>query len=152
MTTATAAPARLEVWIPGRIETPNSVWRLHPMKRHKAIKLQKAKALMAIHRALVDQRVPPFTGPARVTFTLHRTRLLDLRDNDAFAVKGYRDALCPPRRKKGARRVLVPLADRFVVLPKGDGPTSGYTFAPVRQVQVRTPAEEGVRVVVEALA
>lgn len=129
----------LTLWLPGRVPSPNQLWRLHPMRRAERVKAMRRRAFLASWSELNRRRMGTFTGPTRVHFEVRRVRLLD-GDNLWSSVKAIRDGLCEWRTK---RSVL------YGILPLGDGPTSPYTF---EVIQIRVAKEdEGVWIEVESL-
>lgn len=150
---------RFELWVPGRVETPNQLWHAHWRERHRSVKATRSKVELLMTRAMHANRVAPFAGAATVTFEMRRVRLLDTQDNANYAVKAIKDGLTipPPKAKRRvvgkngkAKDVVVAIGPQpLCALPNGDGPTCGYEFKPVVQLKVKTAADEGVLVVIE---
>lgn len=75
----------------------------------------------------------PITGPARITFTVYRRRLLDPLSNLPASLKHYQDGICA------------------ALLPLGDGPNTPYEWPAPTQLAVGKLTTECVRVTVERL-
>ena len=86
------APPRLEVWVPGVVESPNALWRRHPMARHTRVKAVVAQVgqLVKVHALMKGVTVTP---PVAVDFCLVRRRLFDEGDNLNTSLKAHRDGL-----------------------------------------------------------
>lgn len=134
----------LEVWLPGRVPSPNQLPR-HHMVKHRVTQAMTRRAFLAGWSALNAARMGTFVKPARVRFEMRRVRLLDEGDNRESACKYFRDGLTRLRKRHGRSYVEIP-----GILPLGDGPTSPYKFD-VIQIRVSTPKEEGVLVIIEEM-
>ena len=130
-----APPLLLELWIPGRVISPNQMLSAVPVRkrsrgpsRWSMAQDMKDKAKIIAMRESRAQRVT-LRPPVKMAFTMCRMRLLDLEDNERAALKYFRDGLVEQ-----------------LLSGSDDGPESGNIFVYTPQEKVLTAAEEGVRV------
>jgi hypothetical protein len=119
----------IEFFVPGAPPGPN---QREPTTRGRMVstKTQREKAYVAALAVRNKRRIPPITGPARITMEIHRCRLLDPSVNAVASLKAYQDGICK------------------ALLPLGDGPRTPYTWLPPTQKQVPR-GRDGVWVVIE---
>lgn len=110
--------------------SPNRFRAFSTRQRMSITKAERDKAWLLAREAAIVQRVEPFTGPAVISMMVFRRRLLDPMTNLPASLKATVDGICR------------------AVLPRGDGPKSGYTWAAPQQVQVALKTLEGVRVTI----
>ena len=123
---------RLHFTIPQAPRSPNRRGRT----TRERMRLQKAERERAYLMALYARNTmgwAPITGPARITFTVYRHRLLDPLSNLPASLKHYQDGVCA------------------ALLPLGDGPGTPYEWPAPTQLQLGRLNAECVRVTVERL-
>lgn len=131
--TTDARPPLLSVWIAGKPPVAWAIWRQHYHARARENRILHAKVRVAI--IVQHGKVVPIAPPATVTFEVCGVQEPD-QDRLPPDCKPLLDALQCPHRHKPAYRIkkrlaLVHAADGTcpdAVLPRGDGPDSGYRF------------------------
>ena len=94
------------------------------------LKAERERAYLAACSTRNAHAWPRITGPARITWTVYRHRLLDPMVNLPASLKHYQDGLC---------RALLPL---------GDGPGTPYTWEAPTQVKIPADEDEAVTVTI----
>jgi hypothetical protein len=122
---ALAPPGDVRIWVPGPVMAPNTLWVKDRYARAAIVKLSRTKAQIFARAS----RQVPIPAPAAVTFIMVRHRLLD-ENSVAYAMKSLQDGITD------------------ILLPNGDGPSSGYAFY-YHQVKGQK-AEEGVLVIISS--
>lgn len=121
----------LTFWIDRAPESPNRWRKLSTRAKMSLRKAERTRAYLAAHKAAVVSKIRSFTGPAHIKFEVHRSRMLDEMANLPASLKQYQDGVCD------------------VLLPKGDGPGTGYTWHPPVQVPIGRKDPHGVLVMIE---
>jgi len=104
---------------------PNTLWVKNRFARATIVKASRFKA----RHFAVASMLPPVPAPAAVTFIMVRHRLLD-ENSVAYAMKSTQDGITD------------------ILLPNGDGPSSGYAFY-YHQIKGQK-ADEGVLVTISS--